>query len=146
VAGGTAGFLALLEVPAALELAVDEAVTFLAAAAPRVALAFSTMLDRMFDDALEVTPLVGETGRAIMDFAGDAGCSIMALAGEAGRFTPLGTRALVEVGDRIWLGWACPAPAAAGAARTLFLGLPVGSTEFSLSSAPVISSLFPQLA
>jgi hypothetical protein len=97
------------------------------AVAPRLALAFSTMLDNRFED-LEPGPLMGDAGRPIMDLEGDGG-----------RSWPRGTtRALVEAGDRIWPG--CSRTDSA-AVWSFFLGLPIGSTEFSLSSVSVMASL-----
>lgn len=84
-------------VPLELELVLDAAVTFLEVAA-RVALAFSTILERMFvaTAVRAPIPLRGEAGRAICDFAGDAGRGGITI------------RELDEVGDKICVGrtWA----------------------------------------
>lgn len=58
-----------------LELVVDDAVAFLVPAAGRVPLAFSTMFDRILDEALGAGPLRGDAGLVIMLFVGDAGRS-----------------------------------------------------------------------
>lgn len=86
-------------VPLELELVLDAAVTFLVVAA-RVALAFSTMLERIFvatADRAAPIPLRGEAGRAICDFAGDAGRGGMTM------------REFEEVGDKICVGRTWPA-------------------------------------
>lgn len=85
-AEAAAGFLPRVDVLAA---AVADAAPFRAAAAPRVAFAFSTMVDNRFEDAL---PLMGDAGRAIWDLAGDTGRS----------WARGATRAFVEAGDRTW--------------------------------------------
>lgn len=80
VDGGSAAALrvrpvAVVAVVAVLELAVEEVVVFLVAAAGRVALALSTMLERRLED-LVVEAFIGDTGRVIVDFVGDAGRSL----------------------------------------------------------------------
>lgn len=105
--------VAVVAVVPTLELAVEEAVAFLVAAAGRVALALSTMLDRMFEEAL-----VGA-------FTGDAGRLIIGFEGEAGRSLGI-TRVFEDVGDRtcdVVTGgfiWVTPA-------RSLFFGLSIAS-------------------
>lgn len=74
-----------------LELAVDEVVVFLVPTAGRVPLAFSTMLDRIFCEALG-GPLRGDAGLLIMLFVGDAGRSRGTI------------RVFDDVGDNIWPG------------------------------------------
>lgn len=106
-AGGTGGFLVLVPLVPELELVVEDAVAFrVRVAAPRVAFAFSTMLEMMFDDEpLVVCPLTGEAGRAIADFIGEAGLSSIVFTGDCGRSIARGTiRTFEEVGERT-----CPA-------------------------------------
>lgn len=118
--------VAVVVVAPALELAVEDVVVFLVAAAGRVALALSTILDRIFE-GLVVEALTGDAGRLIIDFVGEAGRSLGI------------TRVFEDVGDRICdaaigtFGWMT-------APRNLFLGLSIGSPWFSLS-APEISLL-----
>jgi hypothetical protein len=119
VEGGGAAALrvrlaAVVAVVPVLELAVEEAVVFLVAAAGRVALALSTILERMFEEGLVVGPFTGDAGRLIIDFIGEIGRSL-------GR-----TRVFEEVGDRTCDG-ATGAFAWAGRARNLFLGLSIAS-------------------
>lgn len=108
-------------VPLELELAFEVAVTFRAAPA-RVALAFSTMLDKTLVAVVRVGPefFSGEAGRAMADLTGDAG---------RGRFR----RELDEVGDKICAG----RTSAPGLTRIRFLAL--STKSFSLS--PEIGSL-----
>lgn len=141
---GTAGFRIIAAVPVPLELVVEVVAFLIPAAAPRVLLAFSTIVDNKLDEDFVLKPLAGEAGRAIMDLAGEeAGRSGIFLVGEAGRSKVLGrTRAFVVVGDKT-----CPCrnldvSEAARGPRGFFLGLPVGSTEFSLSSIAPIDSLY----
>lgn len=119
--------VAVVAVFPALELAVDEVVIFLVAAAGRVPLALSTMLERMFEEALPGGTLTGDPGRLIVDFMGEVGRSL-------GR-----TRVFEDVGERT-----CEAVMGAAACmtapRTLFLGLSKASPWFSLS-APETSLL-----
>ena len=118
-AAGNGGFLARVDVLAAAPVVVGTA-AFLDAAAARDPFAFSTMLDRMLDDGLDAMLFVGEGGRPTMD-----------LTGEVRRSAARGaTRALVDVGDRTWLE---DASTATTPARDFFLGIPIGSAEFSLS-------------
>jgi hypothetical protein len=129
--GGAAALRALPvavdAVAPALELAVEEVVAFLIAAG-RVALdAFSTMLDKRFEELFIAGAFTGDAGRLIIDFIGEAGRS-------------LGTmRVFEDVGDRTCdtvtgaFIWVTPA-------RNLFLGLSRSSPRFSLS-APDISLL-----
>lgn len=56
------------------ELAADDAVTFLEAAVGRVPFAFSTILDKILDEAFG-GPFRGDAGLLIIDFVGDAGRS-----------------------------------------------------------------------
>jgi hypothetical protein len=118
--------VAVVAVAPALELAVEDAVVFLVVAAGRVALALSTILDKIFED-LVVGAFTGDAGRLIIDLIGEAGRSLGT------------TRVFEDVGDRICdavigaLGWMT-------APRSLFLGLSIGSPWFSLS-APEISLL-----
>lgn len=97
-----------------LELAVEEAVAFLVAAAGRVALALSIILDRMLEEALVVGGFTGDAGRLIIGFEGEAGLSLGI------------TRVFEDVGDRTWDvvtgGFIC-----AITARSLFFGLSIAS-------------------
>lgn len=129
VEGGGAAALrvrpvAVVAVVPALELAVEEAVAFLAVIAGRVALAFSTMLERIFEEALFAWAFIGDAGRLIIDFVGEAGRSL-------GK-----TRVLEDVGDRI-----CDAEngafGLATAPRGLFLGLSTASPWFSLLASDI---------
>lgn len=135
-------FLDLEAVPVVLELVVA---FWVPAAAPRVDLAFWTILDIKLEEDFVLRALDGEAGRAIMDLAGEEEEYIWLLAGEVGLSAALGrTRALVDAGERICpvkLRDASAAAAAAGAPRPFFLGTTVGSTEFSLSSALEMVSL-----
>lgn len=102
----------------ALELAVDDVVAF-RDVPPRVALAFSTMLER-------------RPGRcAVAGFAGDAGRAIRDFVGEPGRSFAGTRRELEEAGERIWAG--------ALAARARRLGFSI-TESFSLPG-PASSSL-----
>jgi hypothetical protein len=100
-----------------LELAVEDAVAFRAIAPARVARVFSTMLLMM---VVELAGFVGDTGRAIIDFAGDAGRSRGA------------TRELEEAGDKTCDQF-LEAISVAGPLRSFFLGFPMCATSFSLS-------------
>lgn len=105
------------------ELAVVDVVVLRLVAAARVDRAFSTMLlSRLVAEA----SLVGDTGRAIPDFAGDAG-----------RSRGL-RRELDEVGESTWAGLRAMS-AAAGPGRAFFLGIFNAAISFSLS--PDISLL-----
>lgn len=125
-----AGFLALEAVPVVLELVVAFRVPVVA---PRVDLAFWTILEIRLEEVFVPMALEGDAGLAIMDLAGEA-----ALSAPRGR-----TRALVSAGERICPGMLCGTSAvvAAVAPRTFFFGMTVGSTEFSLSSYPFLVRL-----
>lgn len=101
------------------ELASEVVVTFLAPLV-RVALAFSTMLERT---------LVAAAREAAADFNGEPGRGICGFAGDTGR-SRFARRELDEVGDRIWFGLTRPVSALA-----LFLAPSPISTSFSLSPA-----------
>ena len=109
------------------ELALDVLVMFRLPPA-RVALAFSTMLDKI---------LVAAAERLVpADFRGDPGLAICDLAGEAGR-SRLFRRELDDVGDSIWAGRTDSL--SAWLLRVFFLGYSTSTLAFSLS--PDISSL-----
>lgn len=134
-AEGTAGFLVRGTVPAVLEVVVEVVAVRDPAVAPRFPLASRTILDSKLDEDFVLRPFIGDAGRAIMDLAGEAGRSSRFLTLEGGLSLPLGPiRALVDVGDRICPGRMSDASTTAGAPRSFFVGLPSGSTEFSLSS------------
>ncbi len=119
--------VAVVAVVPALELAVEEAVAFLAVVVGRVALALSTILERIFEEALVGGAFIGDAGRLIIDFVGEAGRSL----GRMRVFDDVGDRTCdAEMGAFGWMG----------APRSLFLGLSIASPWFSLS-APEISVL-----
>jgi hypothetical protein len=104
-------------VPAADELVVDDVVALRVAAA-RVDLAFSTM----FPSTLAAAAcFMGDTGRAMSDFAGEAGRSRFSLEFD-------------EVGDSTFDG-SGPASWTAAWPRSLFFGLSIFASWFSLSAA-----------
>jgi hypothetical protein len=91
---GACLFLVAAVLPVVLELVVEVVVNFREAPA-REALAFSTMLESIFEAVVvreDVEFFNGEAGRAILDFVGDAGRDWFAI------------RELDEVGDKICPG------------------------------------------
>lgn len=140
---GTAGFLVRGAVPVALDAVVDVVALRDPAVAPRFPLAFPTIADSKLDEDFILRPFMGDAGRAIMDLAGEAGHSSGFLTLEGGLSLPLGPiRAFVDVADRICPGRMSDASTTAGAPRSFFVGLPSGSTEFSLSSVSTTALLW----
>lgn len=114
----------VVDVDPLVELAVVDVVVLRLVAAARVDRAFSTML---LSRLVALASLVGDTGRAMPDFAGDMG-----------RSRGL-RRELDEVGERTWPGLRVIS-VAAGPGRVFFLGMSmVVAMSFSLS--PEISLL-----
>lgn len=121
LAVGSAGFFAFMVEPGAVVMVVDDPAGFRVSVVPRDPLAFSTTWERRFDEDFAVLLLASESG----------GCS-----------APRGsTRTFVDAGDRTWDSWGVPTSAAPGPPRAFLLGTAVGSTEFSLSSTALMSSL-----
>lgn len=115
---------AVVDVDPLDELTVVDVVALRFVAAARVDRAFSTML---LNRVVAFAIFVGDTGRAMPDFAGDAGRSRGAI------------RELDEAGDRTCAGFRAMS-VVAGPARAFFLGISMLSISFSLSP-PEISWL-----